>query len=188
MADEVPPGVLEGQKLAMNGKWQQAEQQFRSLVTKGVPHGSVALAQILAFQGKWDEVIENCKIFFENPEISWNYWPFQEAMRQLLVRAAKVTGNISRVAAIIEMAKPVARAALRSEPWIMKSFHRGLEQMQVSLKLKEKLEPNPDFPEPQPAGPELSLQEKIEKYEKDMENTLNDPDLNKDKNHVTKMR
>ncbi|KAJ7350196.1 hypothetical protein OS493_037776 [Desmophyllum pertusum] len=64
---------------------------------KELPRPSVALAQILAFQGKWDEVLDHGKIFLQNIRIiSYNYWPFQEAMRKLITRAVKITGRQSQ--------------------------------------------------------------------------------------------
>lgn len=181
--DEHESAITEGQKLALNGKPKEAEDYFRKLSKSGFPEASVALAQIAAFQGKWDEVLDRGKIFLQNPQISYNYWPFQEAMRKLIVRAVKISGRESQFEVMLEWSAAVGRAALGCEVWAMDSWQKGLDEMAIAVGLKEAPEEDKDEKEP-----ELTKEEKIKKYEEDMKKTVNDPVLGKDPKHVTKMR
>lgn len=183
--DENEVAIAEGQKLALNGKAKEAENYFRNLSKKGIPEASVALAQIVAFQGKWDEVLDNAKIFLQNPQISYNYWPFQEAMRKLIVRAVKITGRKSQFEVMLEWSAAVGKAALGCEVWAVESWQKGLDEMAVAVGLKEEKKSETDKDEKET---ELSKEEKIKKYEKDMKRTLDDPVLGKDLKHVAKMR
>ena len=183
--EENDVAIVQGLKLALNGKPKEAEDYFRNLSKKGIAEASVALAQILAFQGKWDEVLDHGKIFLQNPHISYNYWPFQEAMRKLITRAVKITGRQSQFEVMIEWSAAVAKAALSSETWALESFQKGLDDMAVWVGLKEREEPDADETN---KDPELSKEEKIKKYEQDMKKTIEDPVLGKDLKHVAKMR
>ena len=183
--DEHDAAIAEGQKLALNGKAKGAEDYFRKLSNSDFPEASVALAQIAAFQGKWDEVLDRGKIFLQNPQISYNYWPFQEAMRKLIVRAVKITGRQSQFEVMLEWSAAVGRAALGCEVWAVESWQKGLDEMAVAVGLKEACMYEEDKDKKQP---ELTKEEKIKKYEEDMKKTVNDPVLGKDSKHVSKMR
>lgn len=183
--DENEAAITEGQKLALNGKPKEAEDYFRNLSKKGIPEASVALAQILAFRGKWDEVLDHGKVFLQNPHISYNYWPFQEAMRKLIIRAVKTTGREIQFEVMIEWSGAVAKAALCSEVWALESFQKGLDDMAVAVGLKEKEE---SLADDSVNEPELSKEEKIKKYEQEIKKTIDDPILGKDLKHVAKMR
>lgn len=183
--DDSEAAIAEAQKLALSGKAKEAENYFRDLSKKGIPEASVALAQIVAFQGKWDEVLDYGKIFLQNPQISYCYWPFQEAMRQLIVRAVKITGRRSQFQVMLEWSGAVAKAALGSEVWALDSWQKGLDEMAVAVGLKEKKESAAEKPDKEP---ELTKEEKIKKYEEDIKKTVDDPVLGKDLKHVAKIR
>lgn len=185
MDEENEAAITEGKKLALNGKSKEAEDYFRNLSKKGIPEASVALAQIFAFQGKWNEVLDHGKVFLQNPHISYNYWPFQEAMRKLITRAVKITGRESQFEVMLEWSGAVARATLSSEVWAVESFQKGLDDMAVAVGLKEKEEPAEDESNKEP---ELSKEEKIKKYEQEIKKTIEDPVLGKDLKHVAKIR
>ena len=182
---EAEAAIKEGQKLALNGRGKDAEDYFRNLSKKGIPEASVALAQIVAFQGKWDEVLNDGKIFLQNPQISYNYWPFQEAMRKLIVRAVKITGRRKEFEVMLEWSGAVGKAALSCEVWALESWVKGLDEMAVDVGL---IEEKTSVTETTKKKPELTKEEKIGKYEEDMKRTLNDPVLRKDLKHVAKMR
>lgn len=177
--------IKEGQKLALNGRPKEAEDYFRNLSKKGIPEAFVALAQFFAFQGKWDEVLDHGKIFLQNPHISYNYWPFQEAMRKLITRAVKITGRENQFQVMIEWSGAVAKAALSSETWALESFQQGLDDMAIAVGLKEKEGSPVDETNKEP---ELSREEKIKKYEQEIKKTIDDPVLGKDLKHVAKIR
>ena len=183
--EENEAAIVEGQKLALNGKSKEAEDYFRNLSKKGIPEASVALAQILAFQGKWNEVLDHGKVFLQNPHISYNYWPFQEAMRKLIIRAVKITGRESQFEVMIEWSGAVAKAALSPEVWALESFQKGLDDMAIAVGLKEKEESATDESNNEP---ELSKEERIKKYEQEIKKTIEDPVLGKDLKHVAKIR
>lgn len=173
--------IAEGQKLALNGKAKEAEDYFRNLSKKGIPEASIALAQIVAFRGDWDEVLDRGKIFLQNPQISYNYWPFQEEMRKLIVRAVKITGREIQFEVMLEWSEAVGRAALGCELCAMESWQKGLDEMAVAVGLKEKAS------EVEEQETKLTKEEKIKKYEEHMKKTVDDPVLGKDPKHVAKM-
>ena len=181
--DENERALVEGQKRALNGKAIEAEEYFTNLRKKGIPEGSIALAQILAFKGKWEEVLEYGKTFLQNPSISYNYWPFQEAMRKLIVRAVKVTGKKSQIQVMVDGSRVVAREVLGGEDWALDSFLKGLDDMLVAVGVKEDEQPATSAEKAK-----LSKEEKTKKYEAEVKKTSDDPILGKDLKHVAKIR
>lgn len=77
--------------------------------------------------------------------MSYNYWPFQEAMRKVITRAVNITGTERQFEVMIEWSGTVAKAAFFSEVWVLESFQKELDNMapvmsSVAVDLKEKEE------------------------------------------------
>lgn len=92
------------QKLALQGSVEAATQELAALERSGDLAANVSLAEIAAYQGNWQEVMQRVEVLFGTPD-SMKTQNVYEDMALLLARAAEELGQWAEVLRIAKFAR-----------------------------------------------------------------------------------